>query len=361
MNTKEREALNARLDAVIARNQQLDSAAFLLSTSSAKLKIMADAYATEVSDIMYMMLDRDMVSRVTEQAAQDFTRNLASALKSGKLKLAGMNRERMIQGVVDTWENQVGRVTDSLASNVVAKGVQFSALAKATEIPQARLTDIAAHEIESVTIANQMYYKQPLENLWDRMNAAYGQRDTIQYRNGVNYPLTTYIDQRVITSESETHRLASIIEGSANGIYFGTTNKTGTTDSCIYHEGEIFFLTDAARDEALQQWPNEESLQSMRTWQEIVNDNTHMGKFGCKHIVRPMALQFTSEKRMTETLNDPEQKAKTKADAIPAKINEQKVFEETTGRKWVNPPYKKPDANYNPVTEPLAPLRYTIA
>jgi hypothetical protein len=187
------------------------------------------------------------------------------------------------------------------------------------------------------------------------MNKSYGTTDTIQFRNGANYPIRAYVDARQLTTEAEAHRMATIIEASADGVWFGTTNRTGTTDSCLFHEGEIFFLSEEARAQAYARYGQLPELRAMRTWQEIVADKTHMGKFGCKHIVRPMMLQFMSDKKAIEEIKAAPQQE------IPKKIDERKIFEQATGRKWKEPERVERE-RYTPIT-PLGeqPKRYTIA
>lgn len=348
--------LEKRLDLLFNRYAALDNAEYLLSSNLAQIKGLADRYKVDLADILFSLIDEKTIAQVTAQAAHDYAKTLAAQIKSGAINKAVLDRRKLVEGLLETWKAQADSIAANSAGNLYAKGAQFQAVAVSAKIPLQRVAEIAANEITSATIGGVQYNYRALSSLWEQMNKAYGQRDTIQFRNGTNYPLRTYVDARKITTRAEAHRAATIIEASSDGLWFGTTNKTGTTDSCIYHEGEIFFLSDEARAQAVAKYGNRPELARMSTWQEIVADKTHMGKFGCKHIVRPMTLQFKSEEKALQTLSE------NPPQAVPEKIDEKKVFEMATGREWVNPESKPRNPNYEPI-QPNGPKpeAYTIA
>lgn len=344
-----------QLQGVIDRYKALDDAVFLLQSDLPRLKLMIDRYGGDLTKVMAEFIDANRIFDISDDAWQAFYRSMRRYIETGDLLGRRASREVLLESVVSTWESQVNRTVSTITDNLFARAAGFKAMAQSAAIPAQRLADIQKYEITSVTIEGQQYNYSQLQNIWQQMNDSYGQRDTIQFRNGVNYPLRTYVDARDATTSTEAHRLTTIVEASSNGVYFGAVNKTGTTDSCIFHENEIFYLTEAARQEAQAKWAHIESLKTMKTWDEIKADDTHMGKFGCKHLVRAVAIQFFSEERMTKAIEA------RPGMPVPEKINERKIFEKETGRKWE---YAAPKSksSYQPIPNrrEIEP-RYTIA
>jgi hypothetical protein len=348
-------AQEKRLAEILQRAKALDNAEYILTRNAADIVSFARYYGQELAQFLFDLLDERVIRRATMQAAQDYAKSLANAIKSGALRKRMMNRQALIDSLLQMWRAQAESIATSNAQRMSAKAIQFQALSVAAEIPAERLKEIESLNITAARIGGKLYKYKDLSSLWDRMNKSYGTTDTIQFRNGANYPLRTYVDARQLTTEAEAHRMATIIEASADGVWFGTTNRTGTTDSCLFHEGEIFFLSEEARAQAYARYGQLPELRAMRTWQEIVDDKTHMGKFGCKHIVRPMMLQFMSDKKAIEKIKSSPQPE------IPKKIDERKIFEQATGRKWQEPERTEKE-RYTPIA-PIGeqPKRYTIA
>jgi len=344
-----------RLQQVIDRYAMLDDSLFILQTDLGRLKSVIEQYGLSIEDVMSSYIDPETFGAIAADAQRQFAGSLRAYIENGKLQYRRSNTEALLQSFQETYGTQVSRLVDTVKTNLFQRAASFKSLAATAEIPLRRIADIQEYEITSVTINGAQYNYPALKNIWQQMNDSYGQRDTIQYRNGVNFPMRTYIDARANTTQAEAHRLVTIAEGAANGVYFGVVNRTGTTDSCKLHEDETFFLSVAARDEALKRWPDIEMLRRMKTWDEIKSDGTHMGGFGCKHIVRAISIQFFSDARFREAL------AARPPRALPEKINERKIFEDATGRKWIQAK-STPQKSYQPVPNrvSVAP-RYTIA
>jgi hypothetical protein len=345
----------ARMDAVFGKYKALDDAVFNLQTSLPRFKLFLDQYGIDLSDAMQVMIDPGVFGNLAAEAQKSFFKSMEKSIENGELNYRPLSVENLLESFVETWGAQVGRMTGTISSNLFQRAAAFKSLSAAATIPAQRITDIEKYDITSVNIGGTQYNYTQLKDIWGNLNDSYGQRDTIQYRNGVNYPVRAYVDARGNTTQAEAHRLTTIAEGSSNGILFGMVNKTGTTDSCLLHEDEIFYLTAAAREIALKRWPDIPMLKKMKTWEEIVAGPTHMGKFGCRHIVRAISIQFLSDARFREYLSQYPPKA------LPEKINERKIFEAETGRKWISGK-SKPQKSYQPIpnrTE-IQP-RYTIA
>ncbi len=345
-----------RLQAVIDRYKGLDDAVLLLQTDLARLKRLIDQYGGDLRTVLADFLDANKMWGISQDAQEQFFKSMQRFIENGQLDYRRASSEKLLESIQSTWGSQVNRAVSTVTDSLFQRAAGFKSMAEAAIIPVQRLADIQAYEITSVVIGDKQYNYPQLQSVWKQMNDSYGQRDTIQFRNGVNFPLRSYVDARAITSSTEAHRLTTIFEASSNGVYFGTVNKTGSTDSCLLHENEIFFLNEGAKAEALAKWPNVEALLNMKTWQEIKDDATHMGKFGCKHILRASSVQFFSEQRMVDTL-----KEKTGL-PVPEKINERAIFEKATGRQWQSAQPKERQTAYQPIPNrrEIQP-RYTIA
>lgn len=344
-----------RLQQVIDQYAMLDDSLFVLQTELPRLKAIIDQYGGRIEDVLASYVDPEVFNKLAIESQQAFYNALKTYIENGQLEYRRTSTESLLQSFNETYGSQVTRLVDTVTTNLFARAASFKSLSKTAEIPLQRIADIEKYEIQSVAINGVQYNYKQLGDIWQTLNDSYGQRDTIQYRNGVNFPLRSYVDARANTTQAEAHRLVTIAEGSANGVYFGKVNRTGTTDSCKIHEDEIFFLSEGARQEALAKWPDIEILQRMKTWDEIKSDDTHMGKFGCKHIVRAVSIQFFSDARFRDALE-----ASPPAE-VPKKINERKIFEESTGRKWIYP-QSNPQQSYQPVpTRVSVTPRYTIA
>lgn len=344
-----------RLQQVIDQYSMLDDSLFTLQTELPRLKTIIDQYGGRIEDVLAGFVDPEVFGKLALDAQQQFYNALKTYIENGELEYRRTSIDSLLQSFNETYGTQVSRLVDTVTTNLFARAASFRSLAATAEIPLRRIADIEKYEITSVQINGVQYNHQQLSNIWQQMNDSYGQRDTIQFRNGRNYPMRSYVDSRANTTQAEAHRLVTIAEGSANGVYFGKVNRTGTTDSCMLHENEIFFLSEGARQEALARWPDIEILRRMKTWDEIKSDGTHMGGFGCKHIVRAVSIQFFSDARFQEAL------AANPPSSIPKKIDERKIFEDATGRKFISPT-SKPQKSYEPVPTrvPVNP-RYTIA
>lgn len=343
-----------RLDALVNQYAYLDDSLVTLQADLGRLKKVIAEYGLKLEDLLNGFIDPQIFAGITADAQRAFIKSLESYIESGKLQYRQLTADNLLQSFNATWATQVSRLVSTTTDNLFQRAASFKSLSQAAEIPLRRIEDIKNYEITSVQISGKQYNYQQLDSIWKQMNDSYGQRDTIQFRNGVNYPIRSYIDARSATTQAEAHRMVTIAEGSANGVYFGKTDNRGSTDSCALHEGETFFLSDGARDEALAKWPDIDSLKSMRTWEEIKSDGTHMGRFGCNHIVKPLSIQFYSDERFRKALDN------NQVQEIPEKINERKIFEDITGRKFIAPT-PKDNSSYQPIPprKDINP-RYTI-
>lgn len=328
ISSDEKRALQAALQVIVDRHAHLDDALYLLQNELPKIKLDINKYTAQVEAVLMNAYSPDKVAFDVQEALADFIKNLRSAVESGALEYRRANVQSFVEAAYTQYATQVGLVSSNMNSTIFSKATQFKTLAQAAEIPLARQADIANYTIRQVEIAGKQYSWNSLNDLWDRMNSEYGQRDTIQYRNGVNYPLRTYVDARTTTSSSETQRLTTTLQASANGVLFLRISRNGSSDSCAFWEGKLVFPSEAAREEAKKRWPKV-NFSGIKTVQEVKDDSTHMFKFNCKHILRAETIQYSDDFAAEFSEERPPR--------IPNKINEAEIYEKVTGKKWESP------------------------
>jgi len=325
-----RKELEERLSGIFKTYEMLDNAEFLLSADTARIKRMAAQYKQSLEEFLFLLIDERLIERVSYEAAKKYADTMAKYMRNGTLKKVRIDRQKLVDNLLEMWQSQAASIAARSAANLNAKGAQFKALSIAMQVPEERLREIEKQNIAAVRIDGKLYKHQELGKLWERMNKAYGTLDTIQYNNGTNYPLRSYVDMRETTTEAETHRATTLIEGAADGMWFCTTNKTGTTDSCLVYEAKIMFLSDEARSQAIEHYGDLPQFANMQTWQQVVSGPTHMGKPGCQHILRVVPLQFYAKGKALETIRA------SASGAQPEKVNERNYFEKATGQKFVS-------------------------
>lgn len=168
-------------------------------------------------------------------------------------------------------------------------------------------------------IAEQASTKIEKKRLWQIAQKRSGRFDTVQFRNGAKFPLQQYTAMKTTTSANETHRLTTTLEANRNDLYTGKVSSHGASDSCKFHENEIVFFSQAAKNAYLQKFPKDSRARKFKTVQELEADRTHIFKPNCKHIVTIWPIQFFDDSERTREV----QKAPLKK--IPKKIDERKI------------------------------------
>lgn len=351
ISSADSKALQLALQAIVDKHAHLDDALYILQTELTKIKFDVNLYTAQIEAVILNAYSPDKVALDVQKSLADFIKNLRSAIESGALEYRRANVQSFVEAAYQQYATQVRQVTNAMNGTIFSKATQFKTLAQAAEIPIARQADIAKYTISRTEIAGKTYNWQSLDSLWGQMNDSYGQRDTIQYRNGVNYPLRTYVDGRTTTSSSETQRLTTTIQASANGVLFLRASSNGSSDSCAFWEKKLMFPTEAAREEAQKRWPKI-SFAGIPTVQEVKDDKTHMFGFHCQHILRPETIQYSDDFAA--------EFGEESAPKIPEKIDERAIYEKTTGKEWQDAAVKR-DPNFRPIPkDPNYRPRYTI-
>ena len=352
ISTDQQKALQLALQAIVDRYERLDDAMYILQANLPQLKLDVNRYTAQIEAVILNAYSPDRVAFDVQNALADFLKNLRPAIESGALEYRRANVQAFVEAAYQQYATQVGVVATNMNATIFSKATQFKTVAQAAEIPLARQADIAEYSIRQVEIGGKKYTWNTLNDIWARMNQEYGVRDTIQYRNGVNFPLRTYVDARTTTSGAETQRLTTTIQSAANGVLFLRISSNGSSDSCSFWEGKLVFPSEAAREEARKRWPKV-SFAHIKTVQEVKDDSTHMFKFNCKHILRPETIQFSDD--FADEIKE------ERPPRIPDKINEREIYQKITGKKWEDPANTPSRADFTPIPkDPNYRPRYTI-
>jgi hypothetical protein len=357
LSSADKRALQKKLRAIFQRYAQLDSALWYLQTDPAMIRARIRQYQTEINGLLKTETLKDSVIKDDVQKSLDsFAKNLTAYLTSDELKKRLPRLEALQSAVYTQYATQIDTITNHLGATLGQRGATFRAMANAAEIPLARAAQIEGYTLRAISLGGKTYNSVQLGEYWARMLKEYGTRGSIQYRNGANYPLTTYIDQRINTSRAETDRLTAVVSGSALGLTLGQINQDGTTDSCIYWENKYVFFSEEAKAQTLAKYPNSKQLASIPTVQDVKDDKTHMFKWNCKHRILPTSI----------TVLDPQEFAKefdstaATQPKIPKRIDEAKIYESVTGEKYAPAPGGQIDQMRATAIQEFKRAAYTI-
>ncbi len=327
----DKRALEKRLKLLFTRYSELDDALWYLSTDPAMIRARIRQYQVELSGMLKTETIKEEVIRddITK-SLKSFERNLLKYIEADEIAKRLPRLDALQESVYTQYAAQIDTVTNHISSTLQQRGAQFRAMAQAAEIPLARQAAIENYTLRAVSVGGKQYNGVVLGEFWDRMLDEYGTRGSIMYRNGANYPLTTYLDQRLQTSAAETDRLTSVVSASSLGLTMGQISRTGTTDSCIYWEGKYVFMSEEAKAQTLAKFPKMSVLQSIPTVQDVKNDNTHMFRWNCKHRILPTAITVLDP---TDFAKEFDRTAAVQP-AVPRRVNETKIYEQITGERY---------------------------
>lgn len=357
LSSADKKRIAKSLRAIFARHAQLDNALWYLQTDPAMIRAKIRQYQTELNGFLKTETVKENVIRDDVKKSLDqFEKNLTQYLAAGDVKNRMPKLERLQQSVASQYSAQIDTITGHIGSTLGQRSARFQALAQAAEIPLARAANIEGYTLQAISVGGKQYNGVQLSEYWDRMLKEYGTRQSIQYRNGANYPLTTYIDQRIQTSMSETDRLTSVVASSALGLTLGQINQDGTTDSCIYWEKKYVFMSEESKAQTIAQYPNVPSLSNIPTVQQVKDDRTHMFKWNCKHRILPTSITVLSEGDFKEEFDS---KAATQP-KLPKIIAEPKIYEKVTGNKYDPKPGGETQALQQAARLDIKKISYTI-
>ena len=143
------------------------------------------------------------------------------------------------------------------------------------------------------------------DNVWEALQNKYGDNGRVIFDSGQKRNLRAYVDGRTRTTANDLHRSGTVLTAAATGTFFGRISSHSAIDSCILHEGELVFMTQALKDRFISQNPDLAGrVSGFQTVQDLEADSTHIFKFNCKHIVLAEGVQFFSKKAMEKNFDD---------------------------------------------------------
>ena len=175
-----------------------------------------------------------------------------------------------------------------------------------------------------------------LQDIWNQLGKRYGNAGYILYRGSTddpidpeaalnivdkrrNYPLASYIEQKIFTIEREVQTQVSTYLAAKNGIYTLRFNENGTQDSCVFWENKVVFASALAKEQFIAEFPQYRNAVTWPTVEDVKNDNTHMLGWRCRHTLLPYPIQSFDEVAQKRAVVD------NKMPKVPKKISEAKV------------------------------------
>lgn len=314
--------LMKKFNDILNRASKLDDAQIVLSLNLSEVRKYSKEIEKQLMGAVMQFLDGDgrsfgAVHNVISAAQDDFF----ESLRKYNLKLKRTQTEKITKAFIESYKADIEQMIKNTYSAVQQKSALLMAMADANSVPQA----VAEREAGKMLLYKQGKYisEKMLKDTWASLQKRYGLTDTMFYRKSdgtrFQYPMRSYLDMKTVTISQEAHRITTEMESAANGIHTVKISSHGSRDSCIYHEGEICFINDAAKAVFLRENPQYKIATTWRTLDEIKNDKTHMFKPNCRHITLPYPIDLMSEKTaQKEVENNVLQK-------IPKKINEKAI------------------------------------
>lgn len=271
-------------------------------------------YGDELRRPLYRFFAGDILEDVAQTAHDDFLRSLRQYIAEGRLTANAGVSDRLLESLRQAIGRNIETLVAGSDADMIQRAREFKAIAaesaNAAVVAQTQMTQL---KIESIT--RRTTGAEDLKKAWSDLQARYGSRDTVRYRNGAHYPLNTYLDQRANTSATDLHVLTTQYDASAAGVYTGKITVHGATDSCRPWEGKVVFFTAAGRDILSQKFPK---AAEMKTVDELRADrSTHLWKFNCRHGITPYPIQFFDDGDAEGEINyslPPSEKALERAD-----------------------------------------------
>lgn len=175
-----------------------------------------------------------------------------------------------------------------------------------------------------------------LQDIWGQLGKRYGNAGYILYRGSTddpvdpeaalniidkrrNYPLASYIEQKVSTIEREVQTQVSTYLAAKNGIYTLKFNENGTQDSCVFWENKVVFASALAKEQFIAEFPQYANAPTWPTVEDVKNDKTHMLGWNCRHNLMPYPIQSFDEVAQKRAIID------NTMPKVPKKISEAKV------------------------------------
>lgn len=307
----------SRIDRALNQGAVFDDLIWILSTNPADIRNRAEAFQKILEATLTGLVNPETVRQFVSQFLSEYLDDLSKYMTITK-PLRQLKAADLTRAVIEQFNLQFRQAAGDIVKRMTAKAFTMQAASKPYIISESMQRAMMDRRFRMATIGGNTYSEADLETLWKTMQRQYGRHDTVAYRMRAddptgptkNFPLRTYVDQKMTTIESEAQRVTAQLANARGGVYTSIIPRNGTKDSCIYHEGKIVFNSEAARTLFIEENPKlAKWARQLATVDQIRADGTHMFKFNCKHTLRPYPIQSfdddLKEKELKESARGP--------------------------------------------------------
>lgn len=280
--TDEAKKLNRQVQNIVRKFDELDNSAIVMKSNIPGIEKKLKEFGIRMRRLLIRFFAGKPVDLVVTEAEKEVKNAIDEFVQGGVQKNAILGRR-----IKDQMSEQIDSIMREMVGRQRAKIRQFKLLVENT----ARKVDATFRY--AFKSGARVYDIRDINTTWKLMQKRHGKYDTVLFRPNsrtgarAKYPLRQYVNLRAVTLANEAHRLTTLVESSRNGILVGRVSVHGSRDSCIQHEGEFVFFSEAAKTQFIRDNPRNQAARGWKTIQELEDDSTHIFRPGCTHIVRP--------------------------------------------------------------------------
>lgn len=290
------ERADARLVRLLERFAWLDDMREVLRRDPLRVRKAIREYVQGLGPIV-AGIDRDVIARVVaaEQAAE--LKRLRKYEGLGGLKSSAARAQAALRAIVLDQSANARTILQSMQYRMNAKVANLVTQAAAMGLHRERAGAELDRRLETIRFyrggREVVVPAADLQRVWDGLETRYGTTATVTYRDGKNYPIQTYVEQKGQTIERDVQTSVAAVEAAAAGLAVGQFESYGSADSCAIWEGRFFFWTESGKRSFLR--AHGDRYPEARTWRvyaDIKADKTHMQSFNCRHKALSVPLEY---------------------------------------------------------------------
>lgn len=284
------------------------------------------------------------------QAMREYKTSSNKLIATEKVNIRSLSKtaqKELVQRVQEKIVNELKTQIDIIFQNLRAKVSTLKLLQSEAELQMTQfksavrgrsIGDVVETQIGPIrTGLNKAQIQQSiadnLSGVWNQLGRRYGNAGFIIYNSTLtdapsyftpsadvrgkrNYPLVSYIRQKIETVNTEAKRETITQMSARNRIYTVKFNQNGTKDSCRLWENKVVFISQPAKEEFLSRYPEFKAARKWATVDDVKNDASHMMGWNCRHFFTPYPIQYMDSVGMKDEVSG------NKMPKVPKKINE---------------------------------------
>lgn len=303
----QRQLLVKRMNKFQKKYERLDDPKFILSLNSLRLNKILTNYKRDLQKILKGFFNRGISEKLVNESRKTLREQLKGFLKISDAKLT---KGALFKSLHDQNNATIKAIVNNSHRLLRTKTTRFRLFTQ-----------------------KETFLTEENKELWKLYSRQFGRSDTIQFRDGKNFPLRTYVDAKSQDVTRQTQNDTSIIDAKRLGVLTMRVSSHGARDSCFLHEKERVFVDEAARREYIRMFPNDIHARRMKTVQQLTDDPTHIFRFNCKHRLLQDAIQFFDDDERQGVLDENNELIKSKKDLEGKKEKEiEKIRDKDLGR-----------------------------